>query len=319
MLAFSIIFSAMTARFTIIGLGEALFDVFPDRQILGGAPLNVAVHAHQLAQPRGGRGVVVSRIGQDARGDTLLADLRSRGMSTEFIQTDPDRPTGTVYVDVGFDGEPSYEIVQGVAWDWLQFDPDAESLANACQAVCFGTLAQRISESRSCIQRFVTTAKRAIRLYDVNLRQEQYTAQIIRRSCEISTVVKLNETEMPIVAELCALTPSASSTVADPLEKLAMALLKKYDLKMIVLTRGERGTVLLTPQTRVEGEPVRYEAEEGADGVGAGDACAAAVLVGLVQRWPLDKVVQLANRMGAYVASRRGATPPLPDEILQMV
>lgn len=309
----------MTARFTIVGLGEALFDVFPDQQLLGGAPLNVAVHAHQLAQPKGGRGVVVSRIGQDTLGDALLAELRSRSMSTEYVQSDPDRPTGTVYVELSPTGEPTYDIVQGVAWDWMQFDPDAESLASNCQAVCFGTLAQRVSESRSCIQRFLTAAKRAIRLFDVNLRQAAYTAQIIRRSCELSTVVKLNEQEMPIVAELCALMPSALIKADDPLETLALMLMKKYELKMVVLTRGERGTVLLTPSSRVEGEAVSYEAETGADRVGAGDACTAAILLGLVQRWPLEKVVKLANHMGAFVASRRGATPALPDEIKAMI
>ena len=309
----------MSVRFTIVGLGEALFDVFPDKQVLGGAPLNVAVHAHQLSQSRGGRGVVVSRVGQDSLGDTLLAELRARGMSTEFVQSDPDRPTGTVYVDVAASGEPSYEIVSGVAWDWMQFDPDAESLANQCQAVCFGTLAQRESESRSCILRFLSAAKRAVRLFDVNLRQKAYTAQILRRSCELSTAVKLNEHEMKIVADLCGLTVGANAAGNDVNEQLAMSLLKKFDLKLVALTRGSRGTVLLTPTSRFDGPPVHYDAQPGADSVGAGDACAAAILVGLVQRWPMEKVVNVANHMGAFVASRAGATPVLPKEVLEMV
>jgi fructokinase len=308
----------MTARFTIVGLGEALFDIFPDRQVLGGAPLNVAVHAHQLAQPRGGRGVVVSRIGQDALGDALLADLRSRGMTTEYVQADPDRSTGTVYVDLADPARPVYDIVRGVAWDWLQFDPDAESLANQCQAVCFGTLAQREPESRNCILRFLTAAKRAVRLFDVNLRQKEYSAQILRRSCEASTVVKLNEDEMPIVADLLALSLTPTTPGADVNEKKAMALMKKYDLKMVALTRGPRGTVLLTPTSRFDGPPVSYDPEPGNDGVGAGDACAAAILMGLVQRWPLEKTVNVANHMGAYVASRCGATPVIPKAILEM-
>jgi len=309
----------MTARFTIVGIGEALFDIFPDKQVLGGAPLNVAVHAHQLAQPRGGRGVAVSRIGQDALGDALLGDLRSRGMAVDYIQSDPDRSTGTVYVDTADPANPQYDIVKGVAWDWMQFDPDAESLANQCQAVCFGTLAQRESESRNCIYRFLSAAKRAVRLFDVNLRQNYYTTQILRRSCEQATAVKLNETEMPIVAELMALAIPASTPGSDPLERQAYALMKKFDLKLIALTRGPRGTVLLTPTARFDGPPVTYDREPEADSVGAGDACAAAILLGLVQRWPLDKTVNVANHMGAYVASRSGATPGLPKEILEMV
>jgi fructokinase len=309
----------MTARFTIVGLGEALFDIFPDRHVLGGAPLNVAVHAHQISQPRGGRGVVVSRIGQDPLGDELLAELRRRGMTTEYVQTDPDRPTGTVYVDLSVPSSPSYDIVRGVAWDWLQFDPDLESMASQCQAVCFGTLAQRESEGRSAVLRFLTATKRAVRLFDVNLRQDYYSQQIIRRSCEMATAVKLNEHEMPVVMDCLGMTASPSAAGRDETERQAATLLKKFDLKLIALTRGQRGTVLITPTARIEGEPVSYPAEQGADPVGAGDACSAGLLLGLVQRWPLEKTVALANHLGAYVASRQGATPALPQEILEMV
>ncbi len=308
----------MTARFTIVGIGEALFDIFPDRQVLGGAPLNAAVHAHQLGAPRGGRGVVVSRIGQDHLGEVLLGDVRARGMTADYLQSDPDRSTGTVYVDLADSANPQYDIVRGVAWDWMQFDPDAESLANQCQAVCFGTLAQRESESRNCIHRFLTAAKRAVRMFDVNLRQNYYNAQVLRRSCEASTIVKLNDAEMPIVAELLALAIPPSTPGNEPTERQAYALMKKFDLKLIALTRGPRGTVLLTPTARFDGPPVSYDPEPGADAVGAGDACAAAILLGLVQRWPLDKTVNIANHAGAYVASRCGATPELPKELLEM-
>ena len=153
----------------------------------------------------------------------------------------------------------------------------------------------------------------------MNLRQKAYTSQIIRRSCELSTAVKLNEKEMPIVADLCGLAVMANVAGNDPNEKLAMSLLKKYDLKLVALTRGPRGTVLLTPTSRFDGPPVHYEAQAGADSVGAGDACAAAILVGLVQRWPLERVVNVANHMGAFVASQAGATPALPKELLDRV
>ncbi|MEX2214304.1 MAG: carbohydrate kinase [Phycisphaeraceae bacterium] len=309
----------MTVRFTIVGIGEALFDVFPDRQVLGGAPLNCAVHAHQLAQPLGGRGIVVSRIGQDPLGDQLLAEVRARGMTTDYIQTDPDRPTGTVYVDLSDPASPSYDIVQPVAWDWMQFDPDIESLAAQASAVCFGTLAQRASESRSAILRFLTAARRAVRLFDVNLRQQFYSAQIIRRSLEHATAVKINEEELAIIADLLALDITSETPGQSQAEKQAAVLLKKFNQKLVILTRGERGTLLITPTGRIEGKPAHYEMEEGADAVGAGDACAAAILLGLVMRWPLQRTADLANQIGAYVATRRGATPALPDEILNSV
>lgn len=304
----------MPPRFTIVGLGESLFDLFPDKQVLGGAPLNVAVHAHQLASPFGGRGVVVSRVGQDDLGQQLLADLRSRGMTTDYVQTDPDHDTGKVYVSFQEDGEPAFDIVRGVAWDWLQFDPDLEELARRCEAVCFGSLAQREAQTRNTIYRFLSTASHAIRLFDVNLRQHYYDQHILRRSCEQATAVKLNDSELPVVAKVLGLAPVAGET--DPAFALARALLRQFSLKLLALTRGPRGTVLLTPTETLEQPPVSYPPAPGADAVGAGDACAAGLLVGLLLRWPLSKVLTLANRAGAFVASQPGATPKLPDSLL---
>ncbi|MCE9589529.1 MAG: carbohydrate kinase [Planctomycetes bacterium] len=302
----------MAGRFQIVGLGEALFDVFPDAQVLGGAPLNVAVHAHQLAAPRGGAGIVVSRVGQDALGDQVIAELQRRGMTTEHVQRDPDRDTGKVYVGSDARGQPTFEIASDVAWDWVQFDFDAEEVAQRCEAVCFGTLAQRNAQSRNTIYRFLDTARRAFRMFDVNLRQNFYDRAIVQRSCESSNIVKLNDQELPVVAKLLALP-------GDGPEKQIAALIKRYALRMVVLTRGAAGTVIHTPTDRVQGEPVSYPSAPGADAVGAGDACAAAILLGLVQRWPLEKVVALANHAGAFVASQPGATPALPESILKMV
>lgn len=297
----------MASRFTVVGIGEALFDVFPDAAALGGAPLNMVVHAHALAQRRGGRAVLVSRVGQDARGEELLGGLRERGLDVSYIQSDPDRPTGEVFVTVDDAGQPTYEIAPNAAWDNLQFDPDLEDLARHTDAVCFGTLAQRDAQSRNAVLRFLDAARRAVRLFDVNLRQTFFDAPMIRRSLEFATIAKLNEHELPRVCEMLALPPEPQQ------------LLKRYDLKMVALTRGARGTVLYTPAGVTEGEPVPADAVEGADSVGAGDACAAGLLVGLSLRKPLRDVVTLANRCGAFVAGQAGATPKLPDRILDLV
>ena len=162
---------------TIIGLGEALYDVFPDQMRPGGAPLNLAVHAHQL----GNRGVVVSRIGEDALGHQLLDDLRQRDMPTDHVQVDPDRATGTVLVQLDPAGEPTYDIVAHVAWDNLQWDPQMESLAAHADAVCFGSLAQRDGQTRNTIYRFLSSARRAVRLFDVNLRQHYHDRRSLDR------------------------------------------------------------------------------------------------------------------------------------------
>lgn len=304
----------MEHRFTIVGIGEALFDIFSDAQRPGGASLNLAVHAHQLAAPRSGRGVLVSRVGQDPLGDDILAELRQRDMSTEFIQTDPDRPTGRVYIDLGDDGQPRYDILSHAAWDVLQFDPDIEELARRCEALCFGSLAQRDAQSRNTIYRFLDACPRAIRMFDANLRPDQFNQQVLRRSCELANILKADQQELHTLHEMIGrdIDDESDDAVAD-------ALRQQYELDMLVLTRGKDGTRIYSDEGAVDGQPVDYPPADTFDPVGAGDAAAAAVLVGRVLRWPAQRIADLANHCGAFVASQPGATPALPESILQSV
>jgi fructokinase len=308
----------MTDSFLIVGAGEALFDIIRGNAILGGAPLNVAVHAQQLSAKLRGRAAVLSRVGQDDLGRRVIQDLTRFGVDTSAIQTDPDKKTGRVFVHLDEHGKPSYEIVQDVAWDWLQYDPDLDSLARKCDAIAFGTLAQRNTQSRFALHRLLDTAKQAVRLFDVNLRQSYYNREILETSLALSTALKLNTGELPIICQTLGLNlPLAPGTTLTQ-EQMCVALLKKFksSLKHLILTRGELGTLIMTPTQIVEGTPAPCHKVPNADDVGAGDACSAAVLVGLVQRWPLQKVADLANKAGAYVASQPGATPTLPEDLV---
>ena len=309
----------MTAQPTIVGLGEALFDVFPDRSLLGGAPLNVAVQAHQLVAPQGGRGLPVSRIGRDKLGERMRQELKQRGVPLIGLQEDPEHPTGTVNVTVA-GNEPQYEIVEDVAWDYLELTDELKALADNCDAVTFGTLAQRSSASRAAIQQFVMHARGALRLFDVNLRQKYYDAELLRKGCELATVVKLNEHELPHVhgaLGLPAIPPAFEGEVRT--DRCVEDMLAGFMLKAVALTRGARGTVLYHSGEKTEGEPVHYQPESekaAADSVGAGDACSAGLIVGLLAERPGREVVELANKMGAFVASRSGATPQIPQELI---
>ena len=302
--------------FIIAGLGEALYDVFPDHQVLGGAPLNMAVHAHQLGQPLGGTATVISRVGQDVLGRQIIAELSARGMDRQYLQTDPDRSTGTVAVTVDADGQPTYNIVRDVAWDMIQFDPDLEYLAQNCHAVTFGTLAQRVAQSRNTIYRFLDATRRAIRLFDVNLRQDYYDNRIIRRSCELADAIKLNEEELPVVMRELGL--SRITAGSDDVNGMCQALIDEFELRFVAYTRGEHGTVLYRPGERYEDTAVSYPPVDRADAVGAGDVCTAALLIGAIKSWPPEKTVKTANHLGAYVASQPGGTPILPDELVDM-
>jgi fructokinase len=298
---------------TVVGLGEALYDVFPDRQVVGGAPLNAAVHAHQMAAVFGGRGIPASRVGTDELGRRVVSELTARGIPTFALQQDTARPTGRVVVTLR-GGEPSYEIVEDAAWDWLEFTDDWRELAGHCGAVCFGTLAQRSPQARATIEQFLEDAPQAIRMFDVNLRQHYFAGELIRRSCTLATVVKLNEPELPQVLRLLALAPKSGAP-----DDQAMALRESFGLDVVILTRGAAGTVVYTSGVRTEGAPLSDPHHPDADSVGAGDACAAGILVGMLLGWPAEQVVSLANAAGAYVASQPGATPQLPASLLEWI
>ena len=285
----------------IVGLGEALYDLLPAGPALGGAPLNAAVQSHQL----GNNAVVASRIGHDALGQALLGDLAKRGMDTSFIQRDSDAPTGTVEITLR-DGEPDYEIVRGVAWDRLAWDESLAGLAKRCDAVCFGTLGQRLESARSTIQQFAAAASLAVRLFDVNLRQDYFSAELLEDGCRAASIVKMNEAELATVAPLLGLGQTAE----------IRQLIEHFDLDLFVLTRGKLGTELHSADSVVLGQAAQFTPEPDADSVGAGDACSAAILHGAVRRWPLQQTADLANRLGAFVASRKGATPELPAKLL---
>ncbi|HBT22573.1 MAG TPA: carbohydrate kinase [Verrucomicrobiales bacterium] len=296
----------MTDTPLIVGLGEALYDLLPVGPVLGGAPLNAAVQAHQIGRFLGGYAVMASRIGNDELGQAMVDTLQARGMDTTPLQRDPEAPTGTVKVTLR-DTEPEYEIIEDVAWDRLDWDDTLERLAKRCDAVCFGTLGQRLQPARATVQRFVETAGQAARLFDVNLRQHYFSGDVLAAGFTAASIVKMNEEELPVVAPLLDATGDESAIAQ---------LINQFELELFVLTRGRHGTKLFTRSETVEGRVARFKLEENADSVGAGDACSAAVLHGTVRGWPLQQTADMANQLGAYVASRSGATPELPEGLL---
>ncbi len=306
---------------TIVGLGEVLFDIFEDgTETLGGAPLNVAVHAHQLAASVGaGEGVVASRVGADLHGNQILELLRSRGMSTQYMQADRDHPTGTVSVFMR-NGEPGYQIEPGAAWDFITTSELLDELARRSDAVCFGSLAQRAPASRQTIQRFLRNAPNAIRLYDVNLRRNTltdeagYSTSVIEESCQLATMMKLNSAELIEICDLYDIGASAGRG-EDGMRRRIESVLERLPVEAVILTRGPEGTMLFTRKGEFSGHlpPIPLL---NVYPVGAGDACSAGILFGSVLGWHPDDAIDLANQMGAWVASQLSATPLLPDSIL---
>lgn len=303
--------AAPGGRFTVVGIGELLWDRFPDgRREVGGAVANLVYHATRL----GDRGVLASRVGRDAAGDDLAARLRALGVDCSYLQRDAARPTGTVDVTLA-GGHPSYVIHEQVAFDFPELDRGWQELAARTDAVTFGTLAQRTPAAAQVIGRFVAACPAGcVRLLDVNLRQHFWSPELLRRSLRAATAVKLNDEELPAVAAAAGVAGAdgaAGSAAAAVLRRLA----ERYRLRLACLTRGARGSLLAAPgEAAAEHHGTQVAV---ADTVGAGDAFAAAVLYHLLRGSGLRQMAAAANDYAAFVATCRGGTPPVPEKILR--
>jgi fructokinase len=289
-----------TALPRIVAIGETLWDVFPDGAVWGGAPGNVACHAAGL----GAAGVIVSRVGRDDLGDRGIATLESLGVDCRHMQRDEARPTGTVAVSLVPAGDARYEFAADVAWDHLAWRPALAALATDAAAFCFGTLGQRSEVSRQTIRRFLAVA-RGMRVFDVNLRQQFHSPELIRESLALADVLKLNEEELPVVAAACGI------AAADPVAALR-ELAARHRLRLAALTRGATGSVLVAAG-HTSLRPALATAI--VDTVGAGDAFTAAVIVGLLHDKPLAAIHDHAARLAAFVCGHRGATPAIPESL----
>jgi fructokinase len=284
---------------TIVAIGEALWDVFPDGRRPGGAPCNVAFHAARL----GDRGVIITRVGDDAEGAELSGFLRDRGVVTDHVQRDDTRPTGTVSVTI-VDGDPRYVITEEVAWDYIEADGDARSLIRTADAICIGSLAQRHERSRDAIHRLLSqSGDRALVVFDVNLRPPYINAVDLDATLRVSDVVKMNESEVDRLSTLLD-RPSVTGW-----------LLEEVGVRAVCVTRGERGASITTRSGTVSSPGVEIDSSTG-DPVGAGDAFTAAMAHQLVRDVTPEEALCVANRYASLVATKRGAMPALSSEEL---
>jgi len=311
----------------LVGVGEVLWDLLLTGPQLGGAPANFAYHAHAL----GAQTQVITRVGKDDYGREIIRRFHEMGLPETGVQVDETAPTGTAKVALSGDGLAHFTIQENVAWDHIAVTPEALVTAGEAHAICFGSLAQRCEHSRNTIQQLVAAAPAdALRVFDINLRQQFYSRDVIEQSLQQANVLKLNDDELPTLAAMFDLTGSAE----DHVERLA----QMFGLRVVALTRGANGSLLYQEieepgqvcgggaLPRRDGAEPRHDTRwsdcpsrpvKVVDTVGAGDSFTAAMVLGLLRKMDLEEINTIANEVARYVCSQPGATPTMPVEFAQ--
>ena len=290
----------------MIGLGEVLWDLLPSGKALGGAPANFAYMANVLGE----QGIVASRVGHDELGREALATMQELGLNTSYVQQDDQHQTGTAGVIIDAAGQPTFTIKESVSWDFLEWTVAWEELAARADVVCFGTLAQRSPTSAGTIDSFLrAVSKETLRICDVNLRQSFYNEDVLDKSLRHAHIVKLNDQEFLQVSSLLRLG-------VGNVETLAKRLLNHCALRLVCITRGARGSLLVSEDKTVEHSGFSVKV---ADAIGAGDAFTACLAHHYLRGESLEQISGSANRFASWVATQIGATPLIPRTQLQNI
>jgi fructokinase len=293
----------MTKMKKVLAVGEVLWDLLPDGKQLGGAPGNFAYHCRSL----GADARLVTRVGDDDLGREILARFAALGLPADFVAVDSEAPTGTVGVELDAAGQPRYTIHEGVAWDRIEADAGSLAFAAEADAVYFGSLAQRAPTSRVAVGRIVAAAKAgALRVFDVNLRPPFVDRDVIAGSLEAANVLKLNDHELEVLAEMFGL--------AGTPREIVVGLASRFGLEAAAVTRGDSGSLLFRAGGWSDHPGVAVEV---VDSIGAGDSFTAAMTMGLLEGLPLDEINRRANAVAAFVCTRPGGTPALPESLVR--
>ncbi len=284
----------------VVGLGEVLWDMLPEGRKIGGAPVNFAYHAGQFGIDT----MAVSAIGNDKLGEDTIAEMNGKHLNHIFPSV--PYPTGSVQVSLDEKGVPAYDIKENVAWDNIPFTNEIESVARSCRAVCFGSLAQRNAVSRNTIRKFIeSTPSGCIRIFDINLRQNFYTSNVIRDSLELCNILKINDEEIMLVSRMF-------NYDSSNIENVCRTIMEDFSLEMVILTCGTKGSYIFTkggvsfmptPKVNV------------ADTVGAGDSFTGSFCAAILRGQTVAEAHKKAVEVSAYVCTQNGAMPEIPESM----
>lgn len=292
----------MNQKRYVVGLGEVLWDVLPEGKKLGGAPANFAYHAGQFLGMD--NTVAISALGEDKLAEETIEALKNNNLNSLMPQV--PYPTGTVQVQLDEQGVPTYDIKENVAWDNIPFNNDIQDIAHNCRAVCFGSLAQRNVVSRETIQKFLeATPAYCLKIFDINLRQQFYTKEVIRESLQHCNILKINDEELVLIGRMFGY-PGLN------IENKCWLILGKYNLDMLVLTCGTNGSYVFSPGQMSFQETPKVQV---ADTVGAGDSFTGSFVGSILNGKSIPDAHQTAVEVSAYVCTQNGAMPEIPQRL----
>lgn len=284
----------------VVGLGEVLWDMLPEGRKIGGAPVNFAYHAGQFGIDT----MAVSAIGNDKLGEDTIAEMNGKHLNHIFPSV--PYPTGSVQVKLDEKGVPAYDIKENVAWDNIPFTNEIESVARSCRAVCFGSLAQRNAVSRNTIRKFIeSTPSGCIRIFDINLRQNFYTSNVIHDSLELCNILKINDEEIMLVSRMF-------NYDSSNIENVCRTIMEDFSLEMVILTCGTKGSYIFTK----DGVSFMHTPKVNvADTVGAGDSFTGSFCAAILRGLPVAEAHKKAVEVSAYVCTQNGAMPEIPESM----
>ncbi|GGF30242.1 carbohydrate kinase family protein [Echinicola rosea] len=282
--------------------GEMLWDCFPNKNLPGGAPMNVALHIQHL----GIETTFISKTGHDQLGADLLSFVTKNGLDGTFIQKDNAHETSRVVVDNSDKENIKYEIVQPVAWDFMKWNTAIQEKVDEADVFVFGSLAARSEQSRNTLFRLLET--NTLKVLDINIRAPHYTTGLLQQLLNKAEVLKINDDELEILTETFGLPKGEKASIEQ--------LTKTFDLKMVCITKGAYGAMIF------DGHGMHYHAGYKVtveDTVGSGDAFLSGFIYQFLQGKQPAEILDFACALGALVATQKGGTPRYETEQIQAI
>jgi len=287
------------SKFNVVTFGEVLWDILPSGTVPGGAPMNVAFHLRQLGQ----NSTIITRIGNDEMGLSLKKYFSDLGVDTHYFQVDNQYETGKVFAKLMPGNEVNYNIVSPSAWDFISSDEQLIDLVKQSGYFVYGSLASRSAMSKKTLFQLLENA--SVKILDLNLRKPHYDKQILEELIQTATILKLNESELELI--------TGWFSNYSGIEERVKVIADRFGIEHIVVTLGGDGAYMWMNNQSWWHKGYKVKVE---DTIGSGDAFLAGLIHQIIKKEAPNDMLDFACKIGAFVATQKGACPQINLELL---